>query len=1037
MQHNRILFIITAFAAVLTASASITHDDNGSVTTVVGQSVQPVRGLYKNSTFQLRQVKSANGVVNRVAAETSQTYTPPFAFDFRDTVRLADFSVYDANGDKNTWSLTSDNQLVYPAGSSNANDWLFSPQFALKSSGKYRLRATFHTYSASYPERIGVSWGTSTTTSSLQTLVAEKTFAGTYSIDTLITPSADGGYYFGFHAVSSTDGAYLFFDEFSISAPLTDESPASVSDLSIQPFAQGILSANLSFTSPSTTIKGEAISKLSKIVVRDESNGRIVTTITDTIPGSRIKFTDNKPQNGINTYSITCYGPTADAQGDLSTGQAWIGLDVPQAPTNVRWSYDGSSVKVTWGPSPSAGLHGGYVDSTKVIYDIYNSIYQNYDAINWTSFTFTTNNIITSSRQQPLYYLIVAKNDAGTGSFGESNHAPYGKAYEVPFREDFAKGDLSSNPWINLSTDQSRWGAVVSTDGVEPCSDDGGMLVNLPGQRAGFSLCYSPLIDLTTVDNPAFSVAVSNESSQIDVLISNNSGLSWQSVGTLPKTAKGAWQHKSLDLTPFKNYSKAIIALRVQRTTTGGNPACFDDYIVAENTSKDLAVTSLNVDKKIVAGDSLNVSVGITNNGIDNSGRYTVKFLNGDNELDSVTRDGIAAATTDEFTFKLPTSVDQESFRLTAKVQLDGDTNATNDTLSADVVTTIPNYPAPTNLNGNAKGRNVSLTWTAPDNSPVKPADESFSDDMEGYEAWTIGGIDEQIDYNGKLTITSDSGKIGSYKLLDRDHESTQYSYVASEYPHRGARMAVQVFNDQNPDNWTTQYNAHSGHQMLCFWNIGRSGKSNDDWLILPQLGADKHLSFYARPMNRYYKKEKLRIEISTTDDKPDSFKLFKELSDIPYGQPTAAEGGYTLYSYELPADARFVAFHYVTPAMDGMGLLIDDIKATLDGGSPVTYDLLGYNVYRNGKRVNASTVADTKYTDVVNVSGPAAYKVTAVYAQGESVYSNEWQTTVDGITTIHQDSRHDGQWYNLQGQRVSRPTSGIYIKNGKKYIVK
>jgi hypothetical protein len=26
---------------------------------------------------------------------------------------------------------------------------------------------------------------------------------------------------------------------------------------------------------------------------------------------------------------------------------------------------------------------------------------------------------------------------------------------------------------------------------------------------------------------------------------------------------------------------------------------------------------------------------------------------------------------------------------------------------------------------------------------------------------------------------------------------------------------------------------------------------------------------------------------------------------------------------------------------------------------------------------------------------------------------------------------------YNLQGQRVEHPTQGIYIKNGKKYIVK
>jgi hypothetical protein len=30
-----------------------------------------------------------------------------------------------------------------------------------------------------------------------------------------------------------------------------------------------------------------------------------------------------------------------------------------------------------------------------------------------------------------------------------------------------------------------------------------------------------------------------------------------------------------------------------------------------------------------------------------------------------------------------------------------------------------------------------------------------------------------------------------------------------------------------------------------------------------------------------------------------------------------------------------------------------------------------------------------------------------------------------------------EGEWYTLQGQRVAKPGKGIYIRNGKKVVVK
>ena len=41
------------------------------------------------------------------------------------------------------------------------------------------------------------------------------------------------------------------------------------------------------------------------------------------------------------------------------------------------------------------------------------------------------------------------------------------------------------------------------------------------------------------------------------------------------------------------------------------------------------------------------------------------------------------------------------------------------------------------------------------------------------------------------------------------------------------------------------------------------------------------------------------------------------------------------------------------------------------------------------------------------------------------------------GINGIQHDTMDKGVYYNLNGQRVAQPTKGLYIKNGKKYIVK
>jgi hypothetical protein len=51
------------------------------------------------------------------------------------------------------------------------------------------------------------------------------------------------------------------------------------------------------------------------------------------------------------------------------------------------------------------------------------------------------------------------------------------------------------------------------------------------------------------------------------------------------------------------------------------------------------------------------------------------------------------------------------------------------------------------------------------------------------------------------------------------------------------------------------------------------------------------------------------------------------------------------------------------------------------------------------------------------------------------SIDGDDADTT--GISEVKSDDADRGEWYNLQGQRVGNPGKGIYIKNGKKVIVR
>ena len=198
--------------------------------------------------------------------------------------------------------------------------------------------------------------------------------------------------------------------------------------------------------------------------------------------------------------------------------------------------------------------------------------------------------------------------------------------------------------------------------------------------------------------------------------------------------------------------------------------------------------------------------------------------------------------------------------------------------------------------------------------------------------------------------------------------------------------MAYMVFENSKL-NYT--YKSHiDGHKYLASFcsSADKDGViANDNWLVSPKLsGVAQNVSFWAKTYNDYYGEEEFEFLYSTTDDKIESFKKLGGAS-VPMNEALGENGQpWTEYSYNLPQGTRYFAIRHISK--DGFIFMLDDITYNAGGGD---IKLLGYNVYRDGEKINQSLVADPAYVDAPAEKGTHKYYVTSVYDLGESGLSN------------------------------------------------
>lgn len=219
--------------------------------------------------------------------------------------------------------------------------------------------------------------------------------------------------------------------------------PAQVADLAAT-YENGSTTGTISFTAPDKTFDGNALtsSQLDYTIVANSD------TITGTTtPGQKVSV-QKVLDEGVAT--IKAYTSNASGKGAESKLRKWIGLDTPDAVSNLNLVIsDTTKAELTW-DAPTEGIHEGYAG--KLSYDVvrYPDSVSVAKGIITTSYT----DVLPSKDTRTYTYGVKAKNEKYTSEEALSNKANGGIAYEVPYSNAFdSEDEFKAFTVINTNND--------------------------------------------------------------------------------------------------------------------------------------------------------------------------------------------------------------------------------------------------------------------------------------------------------------------------------------------------------------------------------------------------------------------------------------------------------------------------------------------------------------------------------------------------------------------------------------------------------
>lgn len=955
--------------------------------------------------------------VSSLCFANDETVTLPFKETFENAQALDNFIIIDGNNDGKTWEYalinygsTDLHSVRYAYSSQKADEWLLTPKFHFEPGREYTLKFTYWNSSTYYnKEYFEVAYGQGDDPKNYNIIVPEMQGSGSFSdkqnYEVKFSVTQTGDYRIGFHCTSRKSQEGLFLDDISLESGTINTAPGAVTDFTVTPAPKGELKATVSFTTPTVTAEGEPLGGIRKVELKRES--QLIKTFDDPSVGQNLSYEDILTDNGFVKYTVTAYGSDG-TDGTPVSLTAYVGIDKPGQVRNISTvdSYNGDII-VTWDNPSELGINGGYVDLSTLTYNIY--VVRGGMAIplqrELQAFTYTDENVINSKTEQELYnYGVSVTTAAGEGDMKLGDGVLVGDYYSLPFHESF-KGGMNYYWWLDRTGENSFRRIGQESDPDDMSSDkDWGAVIWTPDKAGDQAWLNSGKIELAAATNPAlvFSAYCHDSSDaklEVEIWDGKNNKEVVKTIDMNTWSEGRGWHEFVVDLTKFR--SKEYIVIHFHATSNETElPILIDNINVAENISYNLFTTA-SAPSRAFVGDGKTVVATIGNNGRNDISEYKVRLYVDNKVVEEKTlHDIIRNSQVDvPFTYKVKVT-DGETLKIhTEVICREDEIAADNESNIVEMKVRQTDLPAVADLKALASASSMVFSWTA----PITEAYQT-TDDFNFYEAWLTSGFGRWTTVDGDKGQTYDLG----------------YKY---EFPHHGEPLAFIVFNPAEVGINTLnnpQFEANSGDQYLACFSADTelTPKGNDDWLISPELsGNEQTLKFYAKSISST---DLESFEVLTSESGAGISNFNKKVLTI-----NEAENEWNCYTARLSAGTRRFAIHVVSK--DKFALLVDDITY-----EPKQPEILGYRLYCNGEIAGETDARTTEFT-LTSLPGSdvSDYRVTVVYAEGESPLSNKCINETSGLESVSSDLLNDNsaELFTTDGRRVAnRPVQGIYL---------
>lgn len=931
-------------------------------------------------------LRSAEAISNAISLGM---IVPPYKSDFGSASGFAGFTVIDSNNDGYKWELNQDYGFAKIRWNSrlDMDDWLITPPVQLKAGESYELSFPAYSSSLSNTERLEVKWGKTPDAEGMTMTAVEPTdIKNSLSgpeiiISAYLTPSEDGIYYVGIHGISPADKSALWVGDISISGAMSAYLPDAVTDLTVTPDPDGNLNGLLSFKAPTETMGKHPLDEITRIEVRNGKD-EIIHTFDNPTPGEELSLTVSENTAGEYTYSVICYN--SHGAGVSASVSTHIGMDKPAVPANfLMTSTTGSGdVRLTW-DAVDTDCNGNKINPALVTYSIYRIKGEEQieiaTGIKDTAYAFEA---VEDGSQEFVQCAVFAATEGGYGSGAISEMLAVGTPYESLY-ESFANKRISYIWGVN-NTGGGSWNLFSDTSSFSSQDKDNGfmgMVASGAGDNAEF---ISGFVSLKNMENPTLSLYTFNmmgeggtpDENTLYVYVRDENGefaeVAGGTVQELCNSVSG-WCKVSVDLAAYKG---KVIQFKLKAEATNFVYVLIDNISIAPRIDNDLNAIDITAPSSVNTGSKFCINVKVRNDGYKAARDYTVDLYSGKDLIES--KDGLEIQPGNEETFVFeremsPVAAEPQNYHAVINYSIDG--NPDNNNTSSITVTPIkPKFPVVDNLKASCSADGIKLNWNAPDFNAKKgmPVTDDFEDAGSFADA-----------YGDWIFVDADKSPVGGFNQTE----------IPGIEP--GSTKGSFWVWDQNMLGNET-FEAHSGDKFL-FALYRSDEQQSDDWAVSPNLdGARQTVSFYAKSYDAEYP-EYIEVWYSTgSTDIKDFVKLDGIGGDVPEE--------WTLYEAELPEGAKRFAIR--SCAKNSFMLMVDDV--TYIPEVRTDYVIKGYNVYRNGVRINDTMLTAPGYvdTDVVEDSS-YSYQVTTVYEEGESAGSNEEAVvyTISGVGELESES--------------------------------